>query len=534
MHVQAKQGFDLPGSTVLFIFLIIFLCACGPSQLQRQLIAPTSDFDFIKDKEGKFLKVHMKDGGLYMLDTWHELEALDTPFIYGTGKYYDLNRTLVREYDSGLAGNAFKIPFEQIALFESNQTKWVYGRVGAMSLVTVPTAIVTIICLVDPKACFGSCPTFYARKDGQWKLMAEGFSSSIARVFEQRDTDMFYEARDLSPGQYFNLRVTNEALETHAIRYADLLAFPVSGQERIFAGTDGRFYRTSCILHPASSNAAEGDCTAKLSEFDASERFSYADSTDLAKKETVELFFDHVPDGALGLVLSTRQTFISTYFFYQSMAYSGKRAGDYAALVESGNKNLHRLITNLWDMLGGIDIYVHNGDQKWKHAGSLDEMGPIASDVHLVPLPENVKGHLYVKLVMTQGLWRINHINLVQINGEASPYRIRPEMALKSGLPDNSALQLLLDTSRYLVNLPGDEYELKYRLPETEAGFEYFIDTKGYYLEWMRENWLAEEDQLKVLNMFYFPGLYLKKAAPEFKKIELTMETAFWQSRYVR
>jgi hypothetical protein len=73
---------------------------------------------------------------------------------------------------------------------------------------------------------------------------------------------------------------------------------------------------------------------------------------------------------------------------------------------------------------------------------------------------------------------------------------------------------------------------LKYKLP-TDCRYQFFMETQGYYLEWMREEWLAEENMKKLAFEFVFPGLFLRKAATEFKKIEPTMEKSFWGSRYV-
>lgn len=88
-------------------------------------------------------------------------------------------------------------------------------------------------CLVNPKACFGSRPTFYAWDGERMALQAEGFSASVCPVLEARDIDALYKAKPKS--QDFELRVTNEALETHVIRYANILAVPRPASGRTFA-----------------------------------------------------------------------------------------------------------------------------------------------------------------------------------------------------------------------------------------------------------------------------------------------------------
>jgi hypothetical protein len=84
-----------------------------------------------------------------------------------------------------------------------------------------------------------------------------------------------------------------------------------------------------------------------------------------------------------------------------------------------------------------------------------------------------------------------------------------------------------------LNTYPGDTYLKNYKLPDN-SDYEFFLDTKGYYLEWMREEWIAEQNIRKAKLMFAFPGLYMRKAAKPFKKSEAEMEDRFWGSRYVK
>jgi hypothetical protein len=84
------------------------------------------------------------------------------------------------------------------------------------------------------------------------------------------------------------------------------------------------------------------------------------------------------------------------------------------------------------------------------------------------------------------------------------------------------------------VTLPGDEYTLVYRLPDDFADRELFLEARGYYLEWMREEWLAEENALRAAQLFLDPAAAMRAMAPEFKRREGEMEAVFWGSRYVR
>ncbi|PYQ27780.1 MAG: hypothetical protein DMF57_18075, partial [Acidobacteria bacterium] len=68
--------------------------------------------------------------------------------------------------------------------------------------------------------------------------------------------------------------------------------------------------------------------------------------------------------------------------------------------------------------------------------------------------------------------------------------------------------------------------------PADFANQELFLESRGYYLEWMREEWMHEESRVRATMMFLMPHLALRVLAPEFKKIEPQMESRFWNSRY--
>ena len=55
---------------------------------------------------------------------------------------------------------------------------------------------------------------------------------------------------------------------------------------------------------------------------------------------------------------------------------------------------------------------------------------------------------------------------------------------------------------------------------------------RGYYLEWIRKEWLAEESKARAALMLYAPSLALRVLAPDFKRHESEMDRVFWGSRY--
>ena len=104
----------------------------------------------------------------------------------------------------------------------------------------------------------------------------------------------------------------------------------------------------------------------------------------------------------------------------------------------------------------------------------------------------------------------------------------------RDGVDDADALETLLDPERHLVTYPGDEYLLVYTLPQSGADLEFFMDSKGYYYEWMRAEWLKDEDLKMAALVLTDPARVLRILAPAFKRAEPDMERLFWESRFGR
>jgi len=55
-----------------------------------------------------------------------------------------------------------------------------------------------------------------------------------------------------------------------------------------------------------------------------------------------------------------------------------------------------------------------------------------------------------------------------------------------------------------------------------------------YYLEWIRKSWIEEENPERALVFLTEPAEYLRLLAPEYKKVEASMDEQFWSSRYAK
>ena len=346
------------------------------------------------------------------------------------------------------------------------------------------TAGVAAVCLTNTKACFGSCPTFYI--EGSTQLAAEGFSASIAPALEATDLDMLARARPR--GRDFTLRLTNEALETHVIRWADVIVAPRPSGGRVFVTPDGRFLNATALTAPSRCTAAEGDCLAAVARLDGQERSTTADSTDLATRETIELEAVVPDSGDWGVVMTARQSLLTTFLIYQSLAYMGQDAGRFLAALGTMGPSARAQAAGLGRTLGRIDVLVPD-DSGWIVAGSVGETGPLAADTKIVPLPMRRGGAQAqkIRLRMTKGLWRIDYVALARLGKPVATQRLQPARVRRDGRDDPAAWRALRDSALVLATLPGDVYQLTYRLPPHPERYEIFLEARGYYLEWMRE-----------------------------------------------
>lgn len=473
-----------------------------------------------------FLKAHLKNGDVcVMRDQW-QIDP-QTNILSGEGTTYDFTRNKARY-------GAISIPVDSVAIFETN-TKILQSeneRIMALAILTAVDIIVGIICLTNPKACFGSCPTFYINPEQNFHYAdAEGFTRAITPSMEYTDIDALKNPP--ITGTSFSLTMKNEALETHCVKEIKLLAFPKKAGEHVFQSPDDDFYLSDKIYPLAEAKANEGDITDLLKNPDHKERFSLSDSENLSSREEIFLTFD-LPDKPAnpGLVLDFRQTLMTTYLFYSAMGFMGDNVSDVFARMERDSV-IRRKFDGTTQELGKIDVYEWNdGNNTWEMQGQFSETGPIAINRQLIPLAVNSgKNNIRLKLVLNKGLWRLDYAAIAAIDRKAEPIEILPDLVTNKGKLDDQALQNLNDPEKYLISMPGSEYRFNFSLPLKNTDYELFLSSKGYYLEWMRQNWIKDKDLLRLRQMVVNPKEFLKQEAREYKQYETVMEQEFWNTK---
>jgi len=509
-----------------YALLVAFVVSSGAcvKTVDKHVFEPDVTLAASGELHASTLKAHMRDGSLFVFDEWRADEAARR--VDGSGIRYDLDRNVVTTGSLGLT-------IDSVALFETNDLH-TSPSIVPMTILTVGSIGATVYCIANPKACFGSCPTFYDPSDSD-QILAEGFSASIAPSLEATDLDALPSVRP--SGDLVRLFMRNEALETHVVRWADLVAVPRPPERRVYALFDGGFVEAGPARAPEMCVAPEGDCLPMIAEADARERLSLADSLDVATREQVEIVFRPPPvaDGErLGLVIVSRQSLLPTYILYQALAFMGTRATEWLAALERQSPETQGRTLALVGRLGSIRVEQYEPAGGWTDLGEVLETGPLARDTRVIPLAPTEAGPVRLRLALTKGMWRIDQLALVSYRPARAAVRIRPTAVRRGGVPDEEALSRLVDGEAQLSTVPGDEYELIYRLPDPGASYELFLESRGYYLEWMRDEWIREENPLRAAQLFLDPAAAFREMAPEFKRAEPDMERIFWSSRYAR
>jgi len=518
---QYFWAFEIYKILIATIFFSVCL-SCSSKVVKRELIK-TEEAETLNNKKSTFIKAHMLDGRVYVLSRWN-VNSVENR-VEGSGDLLDYNREVI------FANREVSIPLDSVAIFETNAVS-VAPAIAALTLVTAASIGVTIYCIANPKSCFGSCPTFYFAGTESERPQAEGFSSSVAPSLEARDIDALFEARPKS--RELSIIMKNEALETHVVRYVNLLAAPRGDGGRVFVTSAGEFWEARDIISPTRSISASRDCSAQLSHFDGDEYYNRSDSFDLAAREFIDIEFDSPRQDSLGLIVASRQTLISTFLLYQTLAYMGNSAGEWIAALERSDEKINGELDGIRGALGKIEVLIENESGEWVYAGATGETGPLASDIRIVELPPIESDIKKIRLRLTRGYWRLDYVALATLEKQVTPLRLTPYQVYHDGVSDSETLSSLKDSLRVLTTFPGDQYEIAYQLPEYFNRYELFLEAKGYYLEWMRDEWIKEENPALALQMIVNPGQALKTLAPEYKRLEAEMEETFWNSKYER
>ena len=205
------------GSRTALLALLALPLGCV-QHLERTVVRDVTTVDH----RSPFLKVHMRNGDLFVLSEWRADEQRRR--VTGKGEQLGADRTVIRR-------GAHDVAMADVALYETNAIS-TSPSIAAMAVITGASIALTVACVSNPKSCFGSCPTFYAPgESGEPVLQAEGFSDAITPALETHDVDALW--RTHAHGGHLTVRMTNEAYETHVVKRADHVGLVEIGRAHV-------------------------------------------------------------------------------------------------------------------------------------------------------------------------------------------------------------------------------------------------------------------------------------------------------------
>lgn len=445
--------------------------------------------------------------------------------LVGPGQRYGLRAQFVEVVQS--------VPVDSIVGLETFRSST--DMTATVGLSFVATTVTAAALTATAAAIFGSCPTVYSDSAGTSVLEAEGFSYSIAPLFEARDVDRL-RARPDANG-VLRLEVRNEALETHEINHLELLEATHAPDELVLPDGDGRVLALGGLVPPHRATDRGGRALAATlaradGEVFASDTTRLASASESDFGDYIDLTFPPVATGdSVALVFRLRNSLLNTVLLYDVML--GSRAG--RALDWQG-RDLNRMapavaLGNWYAGRMGLRVLVP-GDTGYREVGKVRDTGPIAWKDVAVVLTRPGNDSVRIRLAFAVDNWRIDQVRLAG-RVRQPVVRVLPLARVDGGdaSPDDSALTAMRSRDRqYLETRPGQHFTAVWETGTAPAGVErtYLLAAQGYYTEWIRGGWLATARDTTP----FTPGdAALVGAMHQWRRAQDSLEARFYASR---
>jgi hypothetical protein len=469
------------------------------------------------------LKAHMMDGSTVV---FADGASVGPDVVSGLGQRFALA--------GGAAATVSTVPLDSVVGMESYETRTNVARTVLASAAMLATTVVATAGLAV--AIFGSCPTFYSDSAGTQVLEAEGFSYSIAPLFEQRDVDRLRAGVD-SDG-VLRLEVRNEALETHYINHLELLQTMHSRDETVVPDEKGI---PIALKDPGAAQVARDragrDVSFALSSADG-ELFTTAPVT-LARADVRDLldYIDiSVPRPSTGdsvaVILRLRNSLLNTVLLYDGML-----SAPGAASLDWLGRDVQKISTAIdlgkwYSRTMGMRIAVRDGGA-YRDVVRFTDKGPIAFHDIAVVVPAPEPDSVRVRLSFVSDNWRIDRLAISSSFRRPGVTRVALRTVVGAdGVADSAALTSLSNADdRYLVTSPGQRFSARFAVPAADTRSErtFFLVSQGYYTEWVRGSWLKKSTA--TAKPFVPTDSALAQAIASWRTQQKSLEQRFYSTR---
>ena len=401
---------------------------------------------------------------------------------------------------------------------------------------TLATGAVTLAAAALAVAIFGSCPTYYADSAGTYVLQGEGFSYSIAPLFEARDVDRLRIHTTPDGGATLRIEVRNEALETHYLNHLELLEVRHAAGEIALGDEANRLLIVAGLAAPTRAvDRAGRDIRRDVLVADGE---SYRSDPQVLARAQVNDLDDWIelavpaPIGAdsVAIVLRLRNSLLNTILLYDIMLGDpGARSLDWVG------RDLQQVgpaveLAQWYQKRMGMQIAVRDG-AGFREIAHVKDTGPIAWKDIAIVVPVLERGTVRIRLRFPVDNWRIDRIAVAERFRRALPVVHALSAIQAGGQADTSALATLAAAdARYLETSPGQLFDASFRPGQPAAMDErtFFLASQGYYTEWVRRGWLAAP---RATRAFVPSDTALAEAVTRWRLTHDTLEARFMSSR---
>jgi hypothetical protein len=361
--------------------------------------------------------------------------------------------------------------------------------------VTAEVGFATIVLL---KAIFGSCPTMYTLTNGKETLEAEGFSYSIGSWFEMSDLDRLSTS---NVSGSFTLRVKNEALETHYIDALKLSYVDHPFGSQVFPTSEGSYILTTHLVPPDAAVHRDGcnvlreltSIDGQCHELDASTMLQLFESR---QKEWIECrVANPLHSDEVTVVLRARNSLENTVLLYDVMMRN--QGLSVLAWTASLNKNWWYAwrLSRWYKEFAGMEVLVKEGET-YESRGKIFDTGPLAWKDVAIRIPVDAKNdHIVLRLQTLPDNWKIDRVAFDFTPAiDVTPHDVPVTSAVGTVPQSSKAVEKLLadDDHSYFVTYPGESVDLGFILPPLQQVRTIFVKSRGYYVEWIRPEWLQD------------------------------------------
>jgi hypothetical protein len=486
----------------IFIIFSALLFCCFPNK-KATLVEQSSIT--IKNHIDAPTKVFLLDASVVLYKKGFQIKD---GILTGEGELHSLDGKINKS-------RSFSVPVDSVAVLTYYGTESTDGSVLSSVFLGIYGGFLTplsVYCLSCPKCCFGSCPTIYTYNGKNYVLEAELFSYNISKYFQESDLD---KLTILDPSrQDYQIRISNEALETHYIDQFSLLEINHPPGTQVFPTFDGDIICTGDLNSPSSVINSLGDDITDL--VNKRDNYAYRSGEELVKKISDGVTYDRIdlnldlPHGTkkVNLILKLRNTLLTTILFYELVLSSqGFDAIEWTHKMQT-NYIYARLFNELYKYYAGIKIKTFK-EGAWNLQSKIGDIGPIAWKDIGVEIPVEVeKNATLIRLEFFPDNFMIDYIGYdcsSDLNDSYHVNKLQPKNIVDDENKYRFDLNEVLEKpdGKYLITNPGESYYLTFNLTSSDtANTSVFIQSKGYYIEWIRGNWLVNNSGKYKFNLF--------------------------------